>query len=1475
MSEPDVSAFPEATAYLEEADYGVENLRVPPHSIQAEQSLLGGLMLDNETWDKIADKVAAGDFYRHEHRLIFEAVGRLVEADQPFDVVTLAETLERTGKLEDTGGLPYLGSLAKDTPSAANVVAYARIVRFNSVLRQLIHAGTEIANLAYNPGDRKDNEILDEAERRVFEIAEQLARGGGFKKLKSLLVTAIDRIDRLYNSDERITGLATGFPDFDDMTSGLQNSDLIIVAGRPSMGKCVQADTEILLEDGSLETIENIYRRRRVRLLSLDRHWKLRLTSPAAYVDDGERPVFQVTTCLGRSIETTATHPYLTPSGWRPLAELAVGQRIAVPRRLPIFGNQGMEECRIRLLAYLLGDGALTQSAPKFTNLNPRIRADFIAAVESFGGIRASLRTRSDRVPDILVAADRSRIQENRRRFAERLRSALDASPCSDRQFACAIGASAASVCNWTKGNTIPGEHLYRKIRTFFGTEGEGGDWLPAGRDSAAKNVPNALTRWLDNLGVWGKGAHTKFIPDCVFRLPRMQLALFINRLFATDGWASLLASGQAQLGYASASERLIRQLQHLLLRFGIIAKLRNRAVTNGGKQFTAYQLDITDAESIQVFVSEIGIFGKEAAITRVTDAITDKRRQANPDLIPVEFWDRIACSKGDEPWSRLARRAGLAGTSNIHVGRRSLGRSRLRRLAAALARISHRGGWQHFNFRFISSSYGLFPNCHNEKSVIADSLSPPWRFLARARLPFAQPVGVATSFTHGGASAAANSTRTAIPGEICGLEDQDLADLADSDVYWDEIKAIRYVGHKQVYDLTIPETHNFVANDICVHNTTFAMNIAENVAVETQRPVAVFSLEMPGEALAMRMMSSLGRIDQHRVRTGKLEEDEWPRLTSSVNILSKTRLFIDDTPALSPTEVRARARRLKREHDDLALIVIDYLQLMQVPEVRENRVAEISAISRSLKSLAKELDIPVVALSQLNRSLEQRPNKRPIMSDLRECVSGTTRVVLKDGRRLLIRELVGTQAEVWAVDADDKLVVARSDRVWAVGKRPIYALTLASGRVLRATAEHRLRTFDAWRRVERLRPGDRLAVARKLPEPPSPQIWPAQQLILLAHLIGDGSYVTGQPLRYTTAAEANSRIVTACARSFGVRITRHAGPGAWHQLVFSGNGNRWHPRGINRWLRELGIFGQRSHEKRIPDVLFRTNNAQLALFLRHLWATDGTISVRKPGQRGGHGVHLTTNSRALAEDVAALLLRLDIVARIRSVTSSRYRATYLVWVSGTEHQTRFLATVGAFGPRRVQARQLARVLAGVRPNPNVDTLPWGVFGRVCAVMHDQGITQRHMATLRGTAYGGASHFRFSPSRKTLSQYAELLDDNDLHRHAASDLFWDTLVSIEPAGTEEVYDLTVPGPASWLADGIVSHNSGAIEQDADLIAFIYRDEVYNEDSPDKGIAEIIIAKQRNGPIGTTRLTFLGKYTKFENYIADVYQEQGY
>ncbi len=380
-----------------------DSLRVPPHSLEAEQSVLGGLMLDNSAWDTVADLVTEGDFYRHDHRLIFRAVSTLCARGEPVDVVTVSEWLEQHKELDKAGGLAYLAEIANSTPSAANIKAYATIVRERSVLRQLIHVGTEIGNAAFNTEGRDCAQLLDHAEQMVFRIAEQgRPNQNNFRPIRDLLVDVTDRIDKLYHQDTPYTGVPTGFTDFDERTSGLQSSDLVIIAGRPSMGK------------------------------------------------------------------------------------------------------------------------------------------------------------------------------------------------------------------------------------------------------------------------------------------------------------------------------------------------------------------------------------------------------------------------------------------------------------------------------------------------------------------------------------------------------------------------------------------------------TSFAMNIAEHAAIKSRVPVAVFSMEMPGEQLVMRMLSSLGRIDQHRVRTGRLNDEDWPRLTSAMSILSEAPLFIDDTPALNPTELRARARRIKRDHG-LGLIVIDYLQLMQVPGTKENRTNEISEISRSLKALAKELQVPVVALSQLNRGLEQRPNKRPVMSDLRE----------------------------------------------------------------------------------------------------------------------------------------------------------------------------------------------------------------------------------------------------------------------------------------------------------------------------------------------------------------------------------------------------------------------------------------------------------------------------------------------------------
>ncbi|NOT16723.1 MAG: replicative DNA helicase [Sulfuriferula sp.] len=242
--------------FVASADQELAAIKLPPHSVEAEQSILGGLLLENNAWDKIADVVSRQDFYRHDHKLIYTAITKLLEQSKPADVVTVAEHLENLAELNNIGGLPYLVALAQNTPSAANIRRYAEIVRDRSIMRKLVEVGTDIADSAYSPAGRSANELLDQAESKVFDIAEAGARSQkGFLEMKPLLTEVVERIDELFSRENQsdITGIPTGFADLDSKTAGLQAGDLIIVAGRPSMGKTafsINMGENIAIESG-------------------------------------------------------------------------------------------------------------------------------------------------------------------------------------------------------------------------------------------------------------------------------------------------------------------------------------------------------------------------------------------------------------------------------------------------------------------------------------------------------------------------------------------------------------------------------------------------------------------------------------------------------------------------------------------------------------------------------------------------------------------------------------------------------------------------------------------------------------------------------------------------------------------------------------------------------------------------------------------------------------------------------------------------------------------------------------------------------------------------------------------------------------------------------------------------------------------------------------------------------------------------
>ncbi len=427
-------------------------------------------------------------------------------------------------------------------------------------------------------------------------------------------------------------------------------------------------------------------------------------------------------------------------------------------------------------------------------------------------------------------------------------------------------------------------------------------------------------------------------------------------------------------------------------------------------------------------------------------------------------------------------------------------------------------------------------------------------------------------------------------------------------------VVSIRPVPSVPVRCITVDSPdHLYLAGEsmIPTHNTSFALGIAAHAALEARTPVLVFSLEMSHRELTQRLLCSEARVDATRMRNGKLLESDWPKISHAVGRLGEAPIFIDDNPHLTVMEIRAKARRLK-SREGLGLIVIDYMQLMSGRSNAENRQVEVSEMSRGLKILARELNVPVIALSQLSRNLESRADKRPVLADLREsgCMPAGTRLLRADGHEVTLDELVLSQERplVWSVDEHQRLVPAQLLNAFPSGVKPVFTLRLASGRTVDATANHPFLTIYGWTRLDGLAPGSFLAVPRRVPA--------------------------------------------------SVPSDRCSSP---------------------RWA-----------------------------------GADGEFS----------------------------------------------RST----------------------------------------------------------------------TLTATA--------------------------------VSDLDWDEVVTITPAGLQPTFDATVAGTHNFIANGVVAHNS--LEQDADVVIFLYRDEVYNRETPDRGTAEVIVAKHRNGPIGVTHLAFLDHYTRFAN-----------
>jgi replicative DNA helicase len=646
---------------------------------------------------------------------------------------------------------------------------------------------------------------------------------------------------------------------------------------------------------------------------------------------------------------------------------------------------------------------------------------------------------------------------------------------------------------------------------------------------------------------------------------------------------------------------------------------------------------------------------------------------------------------------------------------------------------------------------------------------------------------------------------------------------------------------------------------------TAMALNAIWHASSDKKMPVAIFSLEMSKEQLVQRLISQTTRIPAQALRSGNVKAEDWPKLLRGVAQVSEAPIWIDDTAGVTLMEMRAKVRRLASQLNaqgqaPLSLVVVDYLQLMIGQGSRnDNRQQEIAEISRGLKVLARDLDVPVLAIAQLSRAVESRHDKRPMLSDLRDCLPGTALITDADtGERLPIKRIVdkGLRPNVWAVDDDLRLVKRGIVDAWAVGRKNMVEVELRSGLVLRCSEGHRLLGEDGWTRADDLAPGQRVGLPRRQAEPSGALEEDPRKWLLCGWLLGDG-YLNGSA-SLTTATAAEARFAAWLGRAvFGIRPVvkpERASPAARKVIFTTGSMTGAGKNPMTRWLRRIEAWGHTGRRKHAPEAIWTRSDASVEAFLRGLFHADGSLT--RSG--GAPNVRLATISERLARDVQLLLLRLGIRASVHehSTAASGYRpsagTSWTVYVGGLDNVRIFARRIGFLGSKH---SPLARCLKKERRGfaGSLDRVPALANSRVREIKAERDLSW--------TEVGWREQGKLM-SRERARELGAHLDDPVLERFGNSDVLWEEVRTVRTVGREQAYDITVEDVHNFAVDGFITHNSGAIEQDADMVMFLYRDEYYNPDSDDKGIAEVIVGKHRNGPTGKVQLAWLEQYTKF-------------
>jgi len=641
------------------------------------------------------------------------------------------------------------------------------------------------------------------------------------------------------------------------------------------------------------------------------------------------------------------------------------------------------------------------------------------------------------------------------------------------------------------------------------------------------------------------------------------------------------------------------------------------------------------------------------------------------------------------------------------------------------------------------------------------------------------------------------------------------------------------------------------------IGKTSFALNIADHVATDQGIAVGVASLEMSKGELEEKVLVARARVPGKRVKRGQnLQPAHISRLEAAAHTIAMgAPILVDDTFTMGSIQLLSLARKMKSQQN-IGLFVLDYIQLVAAESEKDSRQEQVTKISRSLKAIAKTLQIPVLALAQLNRNLESREDKRPMLADLRECVAGDQTVIdSRTGVPRVIKSLVDSQSFPQTVSMTSDYKVSNSDvaEVWPSGVKQLYRVRTKSGRVLRCTEKHRLFTFDGWRELKDIQCGERIAVPRWIPEPTSPVAGlTVDEARLLGYLICCGSYIKHRSVGYTKDdPEMVDEVRQIAYRRFGITAKDKKQRGAAEDITLSVEGAVSGQNPLIEWLKELGIHGQYSHEKVIPDLIYQLPNEILKEFIGTLIAGDGTVMFRSNGKSGL--VRFVSSSETLARSLQHLLLRFGVVSSV----SDPYRNTlskrdlWSVSVGEADAIIELDRHITLPGRKGEKLRNLASMLKQSNRNAHIDRMPLQLTS---AVHHEKERAGLSWSELEYRCQGKEM------CRSDLLKVADKLDNQTFRDLAMSDILWDEVDSIAIDAMEETFDMRVPEHSNFMPSLVVTHNSGAIEQDADICMFLYRGEVYGETN--EGSTELIVAKNRHGEPGTIFLNFHKQSTQF-------------